>query len=453
MNKYLFSILLCICMTYTTATYGYDYYPDEPSEIDGAIQPIDEPEASNAWVERWCTEPTTRVIDTFFTGYLKANNYRDTLYSQGYTNASGCGPSYPSTKWYKRFGVRKSNNIGGYDFIVGYSCEGGVSNCHYVSIPLPDTDNDGICDKCDYNPNTANNSSYHQVAYQKDISGNKTYVLIETAGGQFISYGQSIPGETDYIIGNDPWKDISSLETDGLCGCETPLLDNVQTDNLDSSIAQDQILAGNTTNPNTTTTGTDDTGNTLDTEKLTDIVNNTAAIANNQQTISDQLNELKDAVQIAGQQSVIAIGGISPGNSFDGEINVDNSDITQKLQDIADAETTQGDAELSQLNTDLSNIDGSEYTGDIPDGEVLPQEDSISTYYDNFFTNNPVTQYINSSGVNATDALCSINFDYKGNTIPLTMCGFSGALNSWGVVVNGIMALVAFMIIFRRGNS
>lgn len=321
-----------------------------------------------------------------------------------------------------------------------------------------DDDDDGICNDCDYAPENPNNPYYHEVAYQKDQYGNKTYVLIEIAGGQFVSYGTSILGETDYIIGNSSWKPISSLEIDGLCACASdPGLMNLNADNIDSEIVADQELIGNTPNDTILQGGDDDTGNTVDTEKLTDIVNNTARIANNQQGISDQLNDIENAIRIAGQQNVIAIGGISldsmAGVTGQSTGENTNTDVVNKLQEIEDNNNTQGASELSQLQTDLDTFDTSGYNGNIPDGEVMPQEDSISDFFTNFVNNNPVSQYINNSSVTSTSPLCEYTYDWKGNTLSLGICQFAPELNNFGIIVNALSGLVAFMIVFRRGSS
>lgn len=190
----------------------------------------------------------------------------------------------------------------------------------------------------------------------------------------------------------------------------------------------------------------DNTGNTIDTDFLFDIVENTKATVDNQQDISDQLTDINNNITTQGNRITGAIGGI--GNR---PINVIGGGGTSEPYEV-DIEGTEGDFE-DEIDTNIA-LDYEQN----PDDFALSESDAgDAPDYDgtigNAIESNPVSTLTAGSGVTVTAGDCyfSENITVMGRSwdVEFSFCEYEGYLNALGAFLLVIAGLTYIWVIVK----
>lgn len=96
----------------------------------------------------------------------------------------------------------------------------------------------------------------------------------------------------------------------------------------------------------------------------------------------------------------------------------------------------------------LDGIDPLEYgTATLPDLETGLLTETLNGIYNN----NPVVSALkNTQHMDINAPACTMNFQYSGHTIDISLCPYQEALNTVGTVLVGLSGLFGFFIIIRR---
>ena len=106
----------------------------------------------------------------------------------------------------------------------------------------------------------------------------------------------------------------------------------------------------------------------------------------------------------------------------------------------------------TEVQNNLSHISGQtdpEYDTEYAP-EDIPEEENITTIFDNLLSNNPVTNYVTNTQVTLDTPVCSFDWEWKGKTIPFSICQFESNLETFGNILVGLAGLVSILIVFRR---
>lgn len=310
-----------------------------------------------------------------------------------------------------------------------------------------DIDSDGMNDHCDPYPNDSSNVPWRVVHYEGNShTMTETFsdwdcIQIETTRGDSFTYGTCTGSNTNGFVGA-PWRNQEQLETFGICGAAADTYspsyggDQVGTDIVNTET--DRTSGGDIDS------GLDNTGNTTDQDYLADIVENTRATAESQGIIYDALRDLEDAVR---DNTIITSGAGGTGDSTSPQ------ETTDSIIDAENQMAEDNQAEIDGYQNDITGADTSGISGIAQiGGEVgdIPDEDTLSTFWDTILANSPVSQYLGGSTVTTTGAECSLTWNYNGTPIELTMCGFQPEVQAFGAVILAFASIWALILVFRR---
>jgi hypothetical protein len=339
---------------------------------------------------------------------------------------------------YLGYGARKwDDTLGGYIKYAFMYPIGDYLTSGCMEEVGQDSDEDGIPDKFDPFPDDGSPFDYKIVArqYSDGPGSDVSWMLIELEDGSFFEIGEKDGDDSVYMDVGSPWKDS-----------ETNYMEDIQEytgSGSGGSWGGDQIEIGPGGDFDTGS-GIGNEGNTQDLDYLADIVDNTKNTTNNQGIISDQLTEvnsnLNDLKEIASQI----------GQDGGGDVNV-NVDVEGIGQSVADEISEDREAEGQEAETEgqaaLDGVSDPSFDGDVS-GDV-PEKNLLSDVVSNFLSNNPVSQYLNNSGVECSGA-CSIDWEWKGHNIQFTICPYAEELQTWGAVMLGIVSLISLFIVVKR---
>lgn len=280
-----------------------------------------------------------------------------------------------------------------------------------------DADSDGVPDYLDPYPTDPTPFKFKVISESFNAQGARTWIMIQTDRGDYLTFGTKSGSDINYMNVGGAW------------------LDGTQLDNELGSWASSTktVTEGRAPTPTiptvTTPTGTDNTGNTVDTDYLADVVNNSkTAIDQNNLT-----NQLLKSIAESVQQNTQAVQGAGSGAGGGGGGGGGTPAQTEEGVGAAlDARTTSAG--------DFSGIT-SEYPG-LQEGDIPVKESITDT-----LTNHPISGVTNSikgfftgSSVDASGS-CSFSWNWKGQSISFSMCQWSSQLQFLGF---GILALAGF---------
>lgn len=310
-----------------------------------------------------------------------------------------------------------------------------------------DSDEDGLPDTCDPFPQDDSEFSWQEYGQKRDVNGDVYYSILKVyKDGEMSYYTMGENDENDSYVyvpvdqslkGVDEWfnsicdnenfeQDISGASNDEYIG-----IDQDQTE-----IQTDDGINNNSTS-------------TIETDYLQDIVQNTQAIADNQGSIGEVLagisDKMDDTNRLLSEDTDNSL--ISGDTEYNGPTASEiGSSVASEIQSDRDAEGQEGidDATSEEASWDdpTNNFDG-DVSGDVPEKNL------IADIYNGFLSNNPVSQYINDSGVQCTGD-CSMTWEWKGKQIDFTICSFADELQIWGAVLMGLTGLISLMVVIKR---
>ncbi len=300
--------------------------------------------------------------------------------------------------------------------------------------PPPDADGDGIEDAFDPLPNDPRPFTYRSVESGEDVDGNTVYerFQIKDADGNITFTERGSRDDVDGITYIEMFPGSFKDSSDGFFSNDSSSVENTGSETYNTS----QVINENIQ------TGNDNTGNTVETDYLEDIVTNTNNQLDNQQEIANSLKGIKEGIDTLNQQTFAGTGG-----------QIVSNITTPSASEIADAITANENVKDAELDIEGENVENSLGENDYTDTEFVADDAGektlISTILDTFLFNNPVAQYFEDSGITTTGD-CSISFDFKGSPVELTMCQYAGAVQAWGAVVLAFTSLLSVIIVFRR---
>lgn len=318
-----------------------------------------------------------------------------------------------------------------------------------------DTDGDGILDINDPFPYDGTGFTWKIVSQQFDENGYATYTVYKAcndSGCIFITEGTNDPNKPTWITLNDPWKDPT----------DWPIHNNPGSQPIHQQPELDQEPIQ--TNGQDYEEGEEGDGSSTDNAALNAIQANTAKIAQNQETQGKQL----EGLQQIGVEQINKLDEISGkldnvgGTGGSTTIDVEMPTADEIGEAVNEAMSDTGGHTAGEMDTIASSSDGA-YQGaidafntpnnletDAPEGYRTRRD--IETGLGEIVGSQEVgdvKNIIESSGVECIGD-CSMNFNYKGTTVPLSICAYQSAFNAWGVIIQGLAGLSAILIVFRR---
>lgn len=330
---------------------------------------------------------------------------------------------------------------GGWSYLAyGYyytgTCTEGV-DCPY-DLPVTDTDGDGIDDDIDPYPDDPDPFVYQLMGYQKDGQGNVSFLCIKTHLGDTFCYGDYDPDGEIYISADHAYHDSTDLG--GTTG-ESELAE-------ETSLYDDYVVPIEPMDTETFEGGTDNTGNSVDTDYLEDIVSNTKDALKNQESIGTYLKGISDDIKKSNQ---IALDS----GTQNIQVNVENDTQAPTAVEIADeirADQEARDAIGEAETTDALDAIGSgneTYEGEFTESEI-PDENLIGDIYDNFMQSNPVSTYIEGTSIDTSGAACSFTGNYNGHDLVFSICNFEPQVDLMGGILLALAGISSLLIVFRR---
>lgn len=350
-------------------------------------------------------------------------------------------------------------------YFAGFvSANDGINGC----TGQQDTDGDGIPD--DQDP-YSDGDPFKFVAKKevRSSSGTLLYLEIYTSNGDIFRYGdvnaesQCYDGTIDCNItenqvpGNQQeWDNYAYvMDSDALLNYVTDPETEIALVLNDQPVTnQTVIVDGSTGEVEGMTEGTDNTGNTLETDYLYDIVENTKAIADNQQVAADYARQIRDNTSdVKGLLEEIRDRDVTTEADVNVEVSVDSDEIAQKIGDeIREINAEDGvtiESEGAGIEADLqAHIDGLEFDGNIEEGDI-PVENDLTGMFDGFVNDNAVSQALQNSGINISDSFCSVDWNYNGRIIEFSICKYQDVLSSMGTILIGLAGLMSLIIVVR----
>jgi len=130
---------------------------------------------------------------------------------------------------------------------------------------------------------------------------------------------------------------------------------------------------------------------------------------------------------------------------IDREIENNTDEIEELLEEMT------GDG---NVNTDIA---GTEYTEDMPEGEIEEigeGENIMTSFLSDMLTNNPISQFVSGATLDTSSSNCSLNcpLTVLGSSVELefTMCEYEDELQTFGSMLMGLTTLICFLIVFKR---
>jgi hypothetical protein len=325
-----------------------------------------------------------------------------------------------------------------------------------------DSDGDGLINSIDPWPSDDQPFTWKRFAYCTDSSEEIQQFTIraQRADGQvkYMSFGDNstcVNDEMDLWTSTHEGSLLANYFSSG--GEYASFAEEIQDDFGGMSLDYDPGTGSGFTS------GTDDSGNSTDSDRLSDIVNNTKSAADNVARLGDYLQGIGESIEglnetVAGSSGGIAVvggsssteGGVS---SEDIETGVDGA--IQDAEGRADDELTDGLSGLpgSYDFTDEGSITGNEdefgpmnsKIGDTDSNGVADGIDSIR----NSIGSNNLVDALQNSGVQLSGAECLLSMDTVifGN-VELDFCEWASAFDTIGNYTVALSWMVFMMIVF-----
>ena len=301
----------------------------------------------------------------------------------------------------------------------------------------PDDDNDGIDDDIDPYPLDDTDFIWKVNVYQKDSSGNYTYLSIQTEMGDIFAYGDLDSDLLSYLTIDSSYQDSSNLET---------FL--VSHGMLDTSYIGDGFTSSEYESIDTEGGVT---GGSTDSELLSNIESNTSASANNQQDVVEVLMELANNGITAELDTETLVLSIENGNTtlddIYGSVDATETSLDAITTDRNNAETEIGNYSETDVSGDYENTEFKQAEADAVTGE--PGGTGLTAVFDFLVANNPAQAFIDDMEVTFSGA-CSITVPSSYGNYDLSICQFADVLQLWGNLILGLSTLTAFLIVFKR---
>jgi len=354
----------------------------------------------------------------------------------------------PSESWSRELGQCRKRN--GYD---QYWCFWYLTPGYCIAPPVSDSDGDGISDSIDPFPNDPTPFQYRLHQSQKDQNGNITWLRIITdrftpAGTPItMSYGTYDPNAiTITEIGAEEWLPSTNLAEQELTGSENETV----------NISPPPTIQ-------TLTPGQDNTGNSAELDYLADIVSNTKATADNQAKNQVALEGIAAGIGIGNKllSELTAKGGSSGGSGAgsypnqetkDGEIISQLQAMNDKLQDDAAGRSSmtsqagQGGAHLSTFKQGVTEEEKAGFGNDMD----TSYSGAAMAWLRDFINDNPFTQGLLDSGIQASAGSCSMSFQVMNRTHTFNLCFMAPALQNAGTILLALTSMLALFVIVRH---
>lgn len=319
--------------------------------------------------------------------------------------------------------------------------------------PVADTDGDGILDNIDPFPNDPTPFQYRLHQSQKDQNGNLTWLRIITdrftpAGTPItMSYG-TYDGNAITIteIGAEEWLPSTNLAEQELTFSENETVNISPPPNIQ-----------------TLTPGQDNTGNSAELDYLADIVSNTKATADNQAKNQIALEGIATGIGIGNKllSELTAKGGSSGGSGSgsypnqetkDGEIISQLQAMNDKLQDDAAGRSSmtsqagQGGAHLANFKQGVTEEEKAGFGNDMDTSYT----GAAMAWLRDFINDNPFSQGLLDSGIQASAGSCSMSFQVMNKTHTFNLCFMAPALQNAGTILLALTSMLALFVIVRQ---
>jgi len=334
---------------------------------------------------------------------------------------------------------------GGWDMVMYAWDYAGDGSCSEPLIP-PDADADGLPDSIDPYPNDPTDFTWHTFSYCKDISGDTVWQYVITSRGTELEMGDHESCASYDIINMNPAQHSSSEYADLFSeGGYDP-----------SSVTGADSLAGTSwTSPDVGsgtgfTSGVDDSGSVTDSDRLSAIVGNTKASADNVARLGDYMEGLGNQIDSLNKNLASGI----PVYGDTGEASgTDMSETNAKLDTIAGKLTGDGTGE-----SELSGFDVGSHYGSMPgavgeggEGETLSETPiEEQGWFSDFVANNPMKNALSNSGIVADSGACSINADLgRLGMHQLDICDLGPGLGTAGILLLSITSLWGLVVVVR----
>lgn len=363
-----------------------------------------------------------------------------------------------------------STAVGGYNYSAGVpggtayirtnfgSCPSGYLvyaflpyNCEQVS----DLDDDGIIDQYDLYPEDPTPYEFAIISEVTDNSNGQTvHYIIKTDRGDIFYVGerpQDMTGYTDSIYINPMM--IAGSQYESLFGPGS-YTDPIQVETSDIfNTYNDALVVGDPDSGSATgmTDGTTSTGTETDSQALGTIIDNTAITANNVSRLGDYLSEINKSLAQINTKQTMDLADIVDNSG------VDNLTLEETTQAFSDAlEPSQGEIDsglgaAGNVDTEFSEAQTS-ITGEASleaDAPLEYQEKTdIVTKMQDYISNNPISDIISGTTITASGSP-TVNFIWKGHTIPLTIDGFDTELALFGQALLALTTIAGLMLVFR----
>jgi hypothetical protein len=314
-------------------------------------------------------------------------------------------------------------------------------------LQIPDADDDGIPDDCDFYPEDPEKNNDYKLLHgtREDSSGILVSKYVKTSYGDFFRLGAEVPANTPGYT--DELYISSSYETYP-SDCIYDISGSSESDFTDPVVypggTPDGTPGGTGIDP-PMTDGESATGTETESEANTKIIDNTGATADNTAALGEYLKDMNKALQTMDKN--IAIQGEAIGEGMDG-IQSGLAEISEKMGDGS------GDGEAAWDGIDggsgwddpaLTQITEGE-TGDYQSHGNLEDEGFIS----DFLLNNPIKQALDNSGFSLLNPVCQMSFDLGPlGSHTLSICEWDTEITMMGNLFFGITCLMSVMIVAR----
>jgi len=434
-------------------------------DVDGAVAPVCPPTGSTG-----CEQFQNFVLvsqsqytkyyrmSLFFTSNDAATAYRNTL--SGYSSFSA---SLSLTGWnpylkVQQYGYDQTGWIEIHYQIVFWVNTGGAT--YYEEILPPDQDEDGLSDGIDPWPDDDQSFVWKRFAYCRNASDEIVAFTIRA---------QRADGESIFKTYGDPDSCTQADELDLFSSTHngSALASYFETGGEYASFdADDEPFEGLTLEYGPGTgdgfaSGSDDSGNSTDSERLSDIVNNTKSSADNVARLGDYLQGIGESIEglnetITGSSGgVPVVGGSSEGGISSDDIETGVDSAIQDAEGRADDELSDG---LSGLPGSYDFSDEGTITGQedefgamntkIGDADSNGVSDGIDSIRNSIGSNNLVDA-LQNSGVQLSGAECLLTMDTViFGDVDLNFCQWASAFDTIGNYTVALSWMVFMMIVF-----
>lgn len=389
------------------------------------------------------------------------------LYDYFHSDCTSTGLSYTSNRVY----ARRTGVVGNYymHVIIRPSVE------HAGLTPL-DSDGDGLPDDCDLYPDDPTPASFRlMTTLYEDSTGNIVGNIIQTDRGDYKEYGDLSNYETsgystEYHGNTSSWQSNDDLcGPSGISSGSSPTgdetLDTILEDSINESIGTTDPGTGSATGTDNTATAA--TGTETDTQALQDIKQNTYSTSQNIKRLADYLDGINKKlydqnkhtfqtspltladVQKAINNSNLGSGTISAGGGLTSSETTQAVDaaLTPSIEDETQATVNAGDVNTEYTTAETTITGNASLSEDAP--LEFQEKTDITTKMSDYISGNPISDIINNSGLVISGSTPTATWNYKGQSMVLTVSGFDAQLEAFGQILLGIFTLAGMLLIFR----